>query len=132
MLVRVKPALDPEREQLVERTIGCALRVHQALGPGYVEAVYHDALAIELHEHGLPFKREFAVPVFYRGRLLRLHRIDLVVADTVIVEVKAVERLEPIHQAQVVSYLKASGLRVALLVNFNTPVLKLALRRIVL
>lgn len=72
------------------------------------------------------------MPVFYRGRLLRLHRIDLVVADTVIVEVKAVERLEPIHQAQVVSYLKASGLMVALLVNFNTPVLKLALRRIVL
>ena len=132
MLTRAKSALDGETEDLVDRVIGCALQVHRSLGPGYLEGVYHDAMAIELEVSGLSFEREVFTPIHCRGRVIRGHRLDLVVAARVVVELKAVEKLEPIHSSQVVPYLRASGLRAGLLMNFNTPVLKSALRRIVL
>ncbi len=132
MLTRALSPLDADTEAAIGRTIGCAIRVHQVLGPGFLELVYHDAMSIELELEGIAFKREVAVPVSYRGRPLRVHRLDLVVADCLIVELKAVDRLEAVHQSQLVSYLRASGLRAGLLMNFNTPVLKSALRRIVL
>jgi GxxExxY protein len=132
MLTRTTPALDAETEVLVERIIGCAITVHKTLGPGFLEAVYQDALAIELDEAGLTFLREVSVPLTYRGRALRAHRLDLVVDDRVLVELKAVERLDPVHHSQVVSYLKVSGLRVGLLMNFSQQSLKSGLRRLVL
>jgi GxxExxY protein len=132
MLTRTRPVLDSESENLVTRIIGCALQVHRSLGPGYLEAVYHDAMAVELEARDLPFERECFTPIRYRDRLLRGHKLDLVVAGKVVVELKAVERLQLIHTSQVVAYLRASGLRVGLLMNFNTPVLKSALKRIVL
>ena len=93
MLSRTNPACSAEVEALIARTIGCAIQVHRTLGPGYTEAVYHDALAIELDIAHLPFEREFPVTVMYRDRPLRRHRLDLVVGGAVVVELKAVERL---------------------------------------
>jgi GxxExxY protein len=106
--------------------------VHQALGPGFHEAVYHDALAIELEWEGLPFERECQVAMSYRGRALRSQRLDLVVDRLVVVELKAVERLERVHQTQLLSYLKAARLPVGLLMNFHAEFLKSQLRRFVL
>lgn len=131
MLTRVTPACDPETERTIERTIGCAIAVHKALGPGYLEGVYHDALGLELDYRHISFERERAVPILYRGQLLRTHRLDLVIERRLLVELKAVERLERIHHAQVVAYLRSSGLRVGLLMNFNSVMLKSAMRRIV-
>ena len=132
MLTRAKSVLDSETDDLVNRIIGCGLQVHRSLGPGYLESVYHDGMAIELKTCDLPFDRELFTPIRYRGQVLRGHKLDLVVAGKVVVELKAVERLQLIHTSQVVAYLRASGLRVGLLMNFNTPVLRSALRRIVL
>ncbi len=131
MLTRVKPACDPETELTIERAIGCALTVHKALGPGYAEGIYHDAYGLELDHNGISFERERPVPILYRGRVLRTHRLDLVIEGRVLVELKAVERLERIHHAQVVAYLHSSGLHVGLLMNFNSALLKSAIHRIV-
>lgn len=132
MLSRTSSRLPESIERVAEAAIGCAIEVHKRLGPGFLEIVYHDAMAIELEVAGLVARREVPVMLSYRGRPLRQHRLDLVVSDTVILELKAVERLERIHQAQLLSYLKASGLRLGLLMNFNTEQLKSALRRVVL
>jgi GxxExxY protein len=132
MLTRVTSALDAETEHLVEQTIGCAIEVHRALGPGYLEGVYGDAMAIELDHRGLKFGREVPVSVKYRDQHLRIHRLDLVVDGKVLVELKSVERLDSVHQSQVVSYLRASKLQIGLLINFNVAILKTGLRRVVL
>ena len=132
MLIRVTPALSPEREAIVTRTIGCAIRVHQALGPGFHEAIYQDAMGVELEWEGLPYEREFRVAMFYRERPLRTQRLDLVVDGLVGVELKAVEHLERVHQTQLLSYMKAAKLPVGLLMNFHAEFLKSQLRRFVL
>lgn len=132
MLTRTTPACSPETEAIVTRTIGCALRVHQALGPGYTEGLYHDAMAIDLAMEGLRYEREVSIRVMYRGQPLRAQRLDLVVEGQVVVELKAVERLDRIHQAQLLSYLKAGAFRVGLLMNFHSEFLKSSLRRFVL
>ncbi|MDP3719856.1 MAG: GxxExxY protein [Acidobacteriota bacterium] len=132
MLTRTTPACSPEVEALVTRTIGCALRVHQALGPGYTEGLYHDAMAIDLALEGLRYEREVSIRVMYRGQPLRPQRLDLVVDGQVVVELKAVERLDRIHQAQLLSYLKSGGFKVGLLMNFHSEFLKSSLRRFVL
>ena len=132
MLTRTNPACSLETEKLVTRTIGCALRVHQALGPGYTEGLYHDAMAIDLALEGLRFERELGIRVMYRGQPLRLQRLDLVVESQIVVELKAVERLDRIHQAQLLSYLKAGGFKVGLLMNFHSEFLKSSLWRFVL
>lgn len=132
MLIRVTPVLSPEREAIVTRTIGCAIRVHQALGPGFHEAIYQDAMGVELEWEGLPYEREFRVAMFYRERPLRTQRLDLVVDGLVVVELKAVEHLERVHQTQLLSYMKAAKLPVGLLMNFHAEFLKSQLRRFVL
>ena len=132
MLIRVTPVLSPEREAIVTRTIGCAIRVHQALGPGFHEAIYQDAMGVELEGEGLPYEREFRVAMFYRERPLRTQRLDLVVDGLVVVELKAVEHLERVHQTQLLSYMKAAKLPVGLLMNFHAEFLKSQLRRFVL
>lgn len=130
-MLRIATPLAEDVEQLVERTIGCCIRVHRALGPGLLERIYCRAIAIELDMAGLPFERERLFEVRYRGHVLSEHHLDLVVAGAILLEVKAVDRLAPVHQAQVMSYLRASGLRVGLLMNFNTAVLPDGLRRII-
>jgi GxxExxY protein len=117
---------------LTEQIIGCALEVHRRLGPGLLENVYESALCIELEFNGLAFTRQVGIPLYYRGELIAEHRPDLVVEGQVIVEVKSVERLAPIHWAQVLTYLRATGLHVGLLLNFNSPTLRAGTRRVVL
>jgi GxxExxY protein len=118
--------------ELTDQILGCAIEVHRHLGPGLLESVYEAALSIELRYRGIPFKRQVGVPLFYRGELISEHRPDLVVGDTVIVEVKSVERLAPLHEAQMLTYLRVMSLRVGLLLNFNCQTIKAGTRRIVL
>lgn len=110
---------------LGERILGCALKVHRALGPGLLENAYEACLAHELTKSGLTSKRQLAMPVQYDGVQVDLgYRLDLLVEDLVVVEVKAVERLMDVHRAQVISYLKLGGYRLGYLLNFNVAVLK--------
>jgi len=104
--------------------VGCAMRVHSALGPGFPESVYHKALSYELTEAKIPFESEKALAVSYRGRPCGEFRTDLVVDEQVILELKALERLSDDHMAQAISYLKASKLKLAILINFGTKSLQ--------
>jgi GxxExxY protein len=103
---------------LTDRIIGAAIRVHKELGPGFLESMYEEALALELATVGLAFERQKLLPVFYREHVVGEHRLDLLVEHKIIVELKAISQLEKIHFAIVRSYLKASGLQDALLLNF--------------
>jgi GxxExxY protein len=132
MPLLISSTLPQETEAVVERVIGCALTVHRQLGPGFLESIYAAAMALELTAAGLPFERERAVAVNYRGTLIGGQRVDLIVANAVLVEIKAVARLDPVFQAKLISYLKTTGLRAGLLINFNTALLKEGLKRIVL
>jgi GxxExxY protein len=119
--------------QLTETIIGAAIEVHRALGPGLLESAYVKCLCHELTLRGIPFVRELPLPLEYKGiRLDCGYRIDLLVADAVVVEVKTVEKLIPVHEAQLLTYLRLGGWRVGLLMNFNSPVLKQGVRRLVL
>lgn len=118
--------------QISDRIIGAGIRVHKALGPGLLESAYEACLAFELAEFGMEVVRQQPMPVVYRGvRLDCGYRTDLIVESEVIVEVKAVTRLEPIHEAQLISYLKLSDRRLGLLMNFNVRALKNGVRRLV-
>jgi GxxExxY protein len=120
-----------EIESITERVIGCAIAVHTALGPGLLESIYHDCLAIEFRTQNIPFQRDHRVHLTYRGEGVRDDlKVDLLVERTVIVEVKAVERLHPVHQAQVITYLKLTGCPAGLLMNFNSPSLRAGLKRL--
>ena len=123
--------MDHEQE-LTEKIIGCAIEVHRALGPGLLESAYVGALAIELAHHRVSFDRQRRVPLEYRGVSIGEYHIDLIVEDRVVVEIKSVLRLEPVFEAQVLTYLKISRLRVGLLLNFNKGVLKDGIKRFVL
>jgi GxxExxY protein len=130
--LRVASTLPSALESLVERVIGCCLAVHRELGPGLSESVYQRACRIELEFSELTVDIERPVPIRYRGRVICTQRIDVLVERQVIVEVKSVERIHAVHIAQAVSYLRATGLRIALVVNFNVPFLKEGIRRVVL
>ena len=113
--------------------IGAAMAVHRALGPGLLESTYEACLAHELAQQGLHFERQKELPVRYDGILLNCgYRIDLLIEGSIIVELKAVEKLLPIHEAQLMSYLKLSGYKIGLLINFNVEVLKSGIKRRVL
>ena len=124
--------VDEALDRLAFAVIGAALEVHQCLGPGFLEAVYGEAIAVELAARKIPFEREVPISVEYKGQRIAQSRLDLVVCKRLVVELKHVERLAPLHTAQVLSYLRATGCRLALLFNFNVPVLQQGIRRIVL
>jgi GxxExxY protein len=113
-------------------TIGCAIAVHRALGPGFIESIYRRAMCVEFEARGVAYEQERPVRVRYRGVEIPGQRIDLIVANLVVVELKAVTSLEPIHDRQVVSYLKTTGLRAGLLLNFGALQLRYGLKRVVL
>jgi GxxExxY protein len=115
---------------LTEQIIGCAIEVHRHLGPGLLESVYESALCIELKSLGLPFTRQIGVPVFYKGELIAEHRPDLIIRDEVIVEIKSVERFNPVFLAQMLTYLRITDMHVGLILNFNRPVMKDGVRRV--
>ena len=131
-MINVPSLLDDETEGLIARTIGCYITVHRVLGPGLLENIYRRAVSIELAANGMAFEVERQIPVTYRDQLLCYQRLDVVVEGKVLLEIKAVERLAPIHHAQTLSYLRVSKIKVALLMNFNTTVLPEGLKRIVL
>src|ERR1035438_6744041 len=110
--------------QLTDKIIGAAIEVHRTLGPGLLESPYEECLCHELHLHGLKFQRQVPLPVHYKGINLDCgYRIDIVVEDAVIIELKCVEHVLPVHEAQLLTYLKLTGKRVGLIFNFYVPVL---------
>ena len=128
---RQREAREEEVDGLTRRIIGFAIDVHRGLGPGLLESAYEACLCNDLAQAGISFARQVALPVRYRGVALECgYRMDLVVADQVIIEIKSVEKLLPIHEAQLLTYLRLSGMAVGLLMNFNMPVLKDGLRRL--
>jgi len=119
--------------QVTEKIIGAAINVHRALGPGLLESAYEACLAFELVEGGLKVEQQKPIPVIYKTvRLDCGYRLDLLVNNIVIVEIKSVDHLMPIHEAQLLSYLKLSGCKVGLLINFNVKMLKEGIRRLIL
>ena len=119
-------------ENAAKKVIGAAIEVHKHLGPGYLESVYEEALAVELTLRGVPFARQVGFALDYKGHRIGEGRLDLLADSRLVVELKAVEELAPIHTAQAISYLKATKHRLALLINFNVPLLKAGIKRIAL
>ncbi|MBD2356429.1 GxxExxY protein [Tolypothrix sp. FACHB-123] len=121
-----------ELDRLVYAVIGAAIEVHRVLGPGFLEEVYKQALIIEFLARGIPYECEKSVTVTYKGQEVGTSRLDFFVANCLIVELKSVQNLAPIHEAQVISYLKITNSPLALLINFNVHLLKDGIKRIIL
>ncbi|QXE90586.1 GxxExxY protein [Geomonas subterranea] len=117
---------------LTERIIACAIEVHRELGPGLLESIYESALAVELFQQGIRFARQKPLPVTYKGQSVGDFRIDLLVEDLIVVELKSVERNDPLFEAQLLSYMKLGGYNVGLLVDFNSMLLAKGIKRLVL
>jgi len=121
-----------EINEVTHAIIGCALKVHTALGPGLLESAYHKSLARELEKIGLRVESQITLPIVYEGlRIEAAYRVDLRVEKIVLVEVKAVESILPVHQAQMLSYLQLSGIRIGLLINFNVVRLVEGIKRMI-
>lgn len=120
-------------EDLTEKIIGAAIEVHKELGPGLLENVYSECLSYELSQLGLHYKKELNLPVKYKTELLDCnYRVDFLIEDKVIVELKSVEKILKVHEAQLLTYMKLSDKRVGLLINFNTDTLKAGIKRFIL
>jgi len=129
--VRKIPEELPENA-ITQRIIKCAIEVHKQLGPGLLETIYENALVVELELEGLSYKQQLAIPVIYKGKSLGDYRLDLLVNELVIVEIKSVERFDPVFEAQVLTYLRLTKKRVGLLINFNTKLVKDGIKRFIL
>ena len=117
--------MNPHINELTHETIGAAIEVHRELGPGLLESSYRECLCHELQLRGVNFRREYALPLSYKGlRLNCAYRVDVVVGDLVPVELKSIQALTTVHEAQLLTYLRLGGWKVGLLINFNVPVLK--------
>jgi GxxExxY protein len=121
-----------QKDPLTDKIIGCAIEVHRTLGPGLLESTYESALGVEFEINGIQFQRQVICPVSYKGRLVGDYRLDLLVENSVIVEIKSVERHDAIFEAQLLTYLKITGHKRGLLLNFNTRLLKEGIKRFVL
>ena len=118
--------------RITEKIIGCAIEVHRSLGPELLESAYEECLSYQLSQVGLKYERQVPLPVIYKGINLDCgYRMDIVVENLVIVEIKAVERILPVHEAQILSYLKLHNKKIGLLINFHVSILKSGLKRIV-
>ena len=122
---------DHELDLLANTVIGAAIEVHRHLGPGYLESIYEEALAIEFRLRSLPFERQHPIGVAYKNVVVGQSRLDFLVGLRLVVEIKAVEHLLPVHRAQVMSYLKATNCRLGLLINFHEATLARGVKRIV-
>jgi GxxExxY protein len=120
-----------QKDLLTEKIIGCAIEVHRQLGPGLLEATYESALCVEFGIREIKFQRQVVCPVSYKGRMIGDHRLDLLVENLVVIEIKSVDRHDPIFEAQLLTYLKITGHRRGLLLNFNTRLLKDGIKRFV-
>ena len=130
--MRVASPLTREAEHVMGETIASALRVHRALGPGFLESIYKKAMRVELEARGLSYECERPISVKYRDVEIRGQRVDLIIENLIVVELKAVVRLDDVHRAQLISYLRTTGLRGGLLINFRVALLQRGLRRVVL
>ena len=125
--------LTDDEKHVTERVIGAAIEVHSQLGPGLLESAYEECLSLECAERNLIVRRQITQPVFYKGlKLSAGYRVDLIVNEIVLVELKTVEKLHAVHTSQVVTYLNLTGLRVGLLLNFNSVRIREGLKRVVL
>lgn len=122
--------LDDYTNKLSFEVIGAAIEVHKVLGPGLLEAIYQNALCVELAEHGILFEKEKPINITYKGQSVGDYRIDVLVDKRVIIELKSVERILPVHQSQIMTYLKITGCRLGLLMNFNVKMMKQGITRI--
>ncbi|HMO25222.1 MAG TPA: GxxExxY protein [Tepidisphaeraceae bacterium] len=122
---------DGSLRELTNRIIGCAIEVHRHLHGGHLEVAYERAMAIELQRRGIPFRQQHPVNVVYKGEVVSESRLDFLIDDRVILEIKAVESLSTVHTAQVLGYLAASGLHLALIINFNVRRLVDGIKRVV-
>ncbi len=131
----LSPIAQAEPGDLVDfwasEVIGAAIEVHRKLGPGFLESVYEEALVIELELRSIPFVRQAPVGVNYKGYIVGEGRIDVLVADMLVIELKTVESLSELHRAQVISYLKATRLHLGLLINFHVPILRHGIQRVI-
>jgi GxxExxY protein len=123
--------IDAKDEELAYRIIGAAIEVHRHLGPGFLESIYQKAMDHELGRSAIPFERQKPITVPYKEIEIAGQQLDLLVGGRIVVELKAVESIAPIHEAQLISYLKATRPRLGLLINFRVPILKEGIRRIV-
>lgn len=123
--------LDPAIEDLAHRVIGAAIEVHEHLGAGLPECAYRDALCHELSLRGMRFAREVTMPITYKGKEVGFTRLDLLVDDLLIVELKSVDSLAPLHRDQCITYLNVTRLKLALLINFNVRILKDGIKRVI-
>lgn len=130
--MRLPSPLTAEGEHAMSETIECAFRVHRELGPGFLESIYRKAMYFEMDRAGLSFRSEEPVSVRYREILIPGQRVDLIVENLIVVELKAVARFDDVHRAQLISYLRTTGLRGGLLIDFHVRVLHSGLKRIVL
>ncbi len=121
-----------ELDALANSVIGAALEVHRVLGPGFLESVYEEALAVEFGLGGVSFERQKRVAVAYKGHEIGEGRADFIISSALVLELKAVEKILPVHKAQVLSYMKTTGYSLGLLINFHESLLREGLRRIVL
>ena len=122
----------PEVDAIAHAVIGAALEVHRIFGPGYLESVYEESLAIEFKPQNISFEQQKPLGLNYKGHSVGEHRLDFLVGQKLVVELKAVDSIAPVHKAQVISYLKSTGLNLGLLINFNVELLKNGIQRIVL
>ncbi|HIM79966.1 MAG TPA: GxxExxY protein [Dehalococcoidia bacterium] len=120
-----------ELNKITERIIGCGIEVHRHLGPGLLESAYEAALCVELGLQGLQYQRQVPIPLTYKGKQIGDYRIELVVEDTVVVEIKSVERHDPLFEAQVLTYLKITVKKIGLLMNFNSRLLTNGIKRLI-
>jgi GxxExxY protein len=131
-MIRIHSSLDSATEEYVAEVVDCGFVIHRDVGPGYMEPLYANAMGVELRLRGIPFEREKVVAVRYRDEPVGIHRLDFVVRNCIVVELKAVKALEPVHQAQLMAYMKASQIRVGLLMNFCGATFKEGIKRVVL
>lgn len=131
MELRIGNQLDEKTELIIRNIIGAAIEVHRELGPGYLEKVYEQAMALELRHRGLAYATQVPVAVHYKGEKIHGHVLDMIIEGKIILELKSVEILLPIHEAQILSYLKSTRLVAGLLINFKESFLKAGIKRFV-
>lgn len=134
MVVRKFPEKKPVQQDdpLTRRIIACAIEVHRKLGPGLLEKLYKEAMVVEMELDGLKVEKNVKIPVEYKGKPIGEYFIDLLVENTVILELKSVERHDSVFEAQILSYMKLTGKKVGLLINFNSKMVKDGIKRFVL
>jgi len=121
-----------ELNKITEKVIGCAIEVHRNLGPGLLESIYESALCVEFNNNDIEYQRQIIIPVRYKGIIIGEHKLDLLVENEIIVELKAIDNLAPIFEAQLLSYLKMSKKKLGLLINFNSIQLREGIKRVIL